>query len=711
MRTLVKNVFLFVMGGVLLISCNEMNEVKETNTYPIAKKEPVTTVHHGVELIDNYFWMRDRENQEVLDYLHAENAYAEEGLKDIEEFRNDLFEEIKARIVHTDISVPYFRNGYEYYTRTEDEKEYSIYCRRLKGSDEEIILIDANEEAKDHAYYQLGGLSVSPNNKIMAYGEDVVSRRIFTIRFKDLETGGMREDVIEGTTGNVAWAKDNKTVFYTKKDENTLRAFQIYKHKMGTPQSEDVLVYEEADDTFYTYAFASKSGDYIFIYSTSTLTTEYQFIDASHPDDEFKPVAPRQRGLEYNLQQIGDYFYIRNNGDGATNFKVSKVAVANPSKENWEDFLAHREDYLIERIDVFADFLVVEERHKGLTQLHVIPYDTQKKSHYLAFQDPSYMVYISTNRDINSNVLRYGYTSLTTPNSTYDYDLVTHKLELLKQQEVVGEFNPGDYTSERIFAEARDGTLVPISIVYKKGFKKDGNGPVLLYGYGSYGASMDAYFSSSRLSLLDRGFAYAIAHIRGGEEMGRHWYENGKLLNKKNTFYDFIDCGKHLVKENYTSPSHLYAAGASAGGLLMGAVLNMAPELWNGVSADVPFVDVINTMLDESIPLTTGEYDEWGNPNEKEYFDYILSYSPYENVTAQDYPAILVTTGFHDSQVQYWEPAKWVAKLRDVKTDNNPLYFITDMDAGHGGASGRFEIYKEVALEFAFFLRQEGIRE
>ena len=682
--------------------------VKEELSYPIAKKVPVISNDQDVERIDNYFWLRDREDQEVIDYLNAENAYSDAKLKDITKFRDDLFEEIKGRIAQTDVSVPYLSNGYLYYTRYETGNEHPIYCRKEKGSDEEIILLNVNELAKDFAYFQIGGMNVSLDNKVLAYGEDILSRRIYTIRFKDLNTDQVLNDVLEGTTGNLAWAKDNKTVFYTKKDENTLRAFQIYKHVLGTPQSADELVFEEKDDTFYTYVYPSKSGDYILINSSSTLTSEFRYLSADKTQDEFKVVTPRERGLEYDVEQLGDHFYIRNNGDKARNFKISKVAISNPSRENWKDYIPHRDDVFIDGYEVFSKYLVLEERNNGLTKLRVMPWKDPEGDHYISFKDPTYMAYISTNKEMDSEVLRYGYTSLTTPNSVYDYNMKSGDSELMKRQEVIGDFDPENYTSERFFAESRDGTEIPISIVYRKGFKKDGTNPVLLYGYGSYGMSMDAYFSSQRLSLLDRGFAFAIAHIRGGQEMGRDWYENGKLLKKKNTFFDFIDCGKYLTKNNYTSPEHLYAMGGSAGGLLMGAVVNMEPDLWNGVVAQVAFVDVINTMLDETIPLTTGEYDEWGNPNEKEYFDYILSYSPYDNVVAQDYPAMLVTTGLHDSQVQYWEPAKWVAKLRDLKTDSNELLLVTNMDAGHGGSSGRFERFKEVALEYAFLLRLEG---
>lgn len=687
-----------------------MNSTQKTKTgFPIAKKHAVTANDHGIERIDNYFWLRERENQEVIDYLNAENAYAEEQLSDVKQLRETLFEEIKNRIAQTDVSAPYLSNGYMYYIRYEEGNEHPVYCRKKKGGDEEEIMLNANELGKDFAYFNIGSTNVSPNNQIIAYGEDTLSRRIYSIRFKNLATGEYLKDVIEGTTGAAAWAKDNNTIFYTKKDPETLREFQIYKHVLGTPQSEDEMVFEEKDDTFYTYAHLSKSGDYIFIASGSTLTSECRYLAADNPTGNFELINPRKRGLEYHVEHLGDSFYIRNNADGAKNFKISKAPVSQPQQAHWTEVIPHRDDTYIDGYELFKNFLVLEERNNGLTRLRVMPWENMGSAHYISFKDPAYMAYISTNEEIDSEVLRYGYTSLTTPNSVYDYDMNSQESELIKQQEVVGDFNPDNYTSERILAESRDGTMVPISIVYRKGFKKDGQQPLLLYGYGSYGISMDAYFSSQRLSLLDRGFAFAIAHIRGGQEMGRDWYENGKLLKKKNTFYDFIDCGKFLIKNDYTSSSHLYAMGGSAGGLLMGAIINMEPEMWKGVVAQVPFVDVINTMLDETIPLTTGEYDEWGNPNDKEYFDYILSYSPYDNIKKQSYPALLITTGLHDSQVQYWEPAKWIAKLREMKTDTNDLFLVTNMDTGHGGSSGRFERFKEVALEYAFLLRLEGL--
>lgn len=676
---------------------------------PVAKKIPVELENFGVNRIDNYSWLRNRENPEVIQYLNAENAYAETGLSDVKGFRKRLFDEITERIAQEDTSAPYPKNGYTYFTRFETGNEHPIYCRSKRETSKEEIMLNANELATPFAYFHIAALNVSPDNTILAYGEDTLSRRIYSIRFKNLKTGSYLRDVLHGTTGNVAWAKDNKTVFYTKKDADTLRAYQVFRHRIGDSQESDELVFQENDDTFYVNTYLSKSGDYIIVGSTSTLTSEYRFLAAHEPFAAFNVVAPRERGIEYHIFQHGAAFYILNNATNARNFKLSKTPIESPTRKNWTDIIAHRDEVFLDGVELFSEYLVLEERINGLTKLRVMPWENFENDHYITFDDPAYMAYISTNAEMDSRVLRYGYTSMTTPNSVMEYNMATRESQLIKQQKVIGDFDSKNYISERIFAEARDGVQVPVSIVYRKGFSKDGSQPLLLYGYGSYGHSLDAYFSSQRLSLLDRGFAFAIAHVRGGQEMGRDWYESGKLLEKKNTFNDFIDCAKVLIKGRYSSPSHLYAMGGSAGGLLMGVVANLTPQLWNGIVAQVPFVDVINTMLDASIPLTTGEYDEWGNPNEKKYFDYIMSYSPYENVIPQEYPAMLVTTGLHDSQVQYWEPAKWVAKLRDLKTDNHDLFLVTNMDTGHGGSSGRFERFKEVALEYAFLLRQEGI--
>ena len=686
---------------------------------PVAKKVKKELTTHGDTRVDNYYWMKlsddqknaenpDQQTQEVLEYLHAENDFTKGKLKHTEAFQEKLFNEIVGRIKKDDTSVPYKDNGYYYITRYEEGKEYPIYSRKKENLEaEEEIMLDVNQLAEGYSYFSAVGRSVSPNNKILAYGEDTLSRRIYIVKFKNLETGEMYKDEIPNTTGGAVWANDNQTVFYSVKDD-ALRSYKIFKHKLGTPASEDKEVYHEADETFGTFVYKTKSDKYIVIGSYQTLSSEYRILEADNPDGQFRIFQPRERNLEYSIAHFDDKFYIRTNLD-AKNFRLMATNETATAKENWKEVIAHRDDVLLEGMDIFKDYLVLSERKNGITQIRVRPWKGEE--HYIDFKEDAYLAYTSTNPEFDTEILRMGYTSLTTPNSTFDYNMKTRVMKLLKQQEVVGGFNPDEYQSERLYATATDGTIVPISLVYKKGVKKDGSAPLLLYGYGSYGNSMDPYFSSVRLSLLDRGFIYAIAHIRGGEEMGRYWYENGKLLKKKNTFSDFIDCGEYLVREKYTSPEKLYAMGGSAGGLLMGAVVNMRPDLWNGVIAAVPFVDVVTTMLDESIPLTTGEFDEWGNPKEKEYYDYIKSYSPYDNVEAKDYPTMLVTTGLHDSQVQYWEPAKWVAKLREMKTDNNTLLLHTNMDAGHGGASGRFERFKVTALEYAFLLDLEGINE
>ncbi len=706
-----------ILAMLVIAGCGEAGETNETSDAqtstimpPIAAKKAKELTIHDHTRTDNYYWLNDREDQEVIDYLNAENDYTSATLKHTEAFQEKLYNEIVGRIKQTDESVPYQSNGYFYYTRYEEGKEYPIFCRKEGTMDnEELILLNANEMAEGYSYYQARGLNVSKNNQILAFGEDTLSRRKYTIKFKDLATGELLEDAIPNTTGGVAWANDNKTVFYTRKDEQTLRSDKIYRHTLGEDPANDVVVFHEADETFGTFVYKTKSDRFIIIGSYSTLSSEYRFLDANDPNSTFKIVQPRERDLEYDITHFGDHFYIRTNMD-AQNFRLMKTSVNATEKENWEEVIAHRDDVLLEGIEMFNNYMVVDERANGLTQLRIMN-TTDNTEHYLDFGEEVYTSYISTNMDFDTEVLRYGYSSMTTPNSTFDYNMSTKEKTLLKQQEVVGSFSADDYEAKRMFATAGDGTKIPISLVYKKGVEKNGDNPLLLYGYGSYGATMDPYFSSVRLSLLDRGFVYAIAHIRGGQELGRQWYENGKLLKKKNTFTDFNDCAEFLIAENYTNPDKLFAMGGSAGGLLMGAIINMRPDLYKGVVAAVPFVDVVTTMLDESIPLTTGEYDEWGNPNDKEYYDYILSYSPYDNVEAKDYPAMLVTTGLHDSQVQYWEPAKWVAKLRDMKTDNNLLLLHTNMDAGHGGASGRFERYKETALEYAFIFNQLGINE
>ena len=705
--------------SILFISCNMDNnsvEVKTSQMFekmdteaPIAKKVSKEITTHGDTRVDNYYWLNQREDQEVIDYLNKENDYRKGMMSHLESFQEKLFQEMKGRIKETDQSVPYKDNGYFYLTRYEEGTEYPIYARK-KGSLEakEEIMLDVNKNAEDFDYYNAGGLSVSPNNKILAFGEDTLSRRIYKIRFKNLETGEYLEDEIPNTSGSAVWANDNQTVFYVLKDLETLRTYKVFRHKLGTPVSEDVEVFHEADDTFYSFAYKTKSKKYIVIGSSHTLSQEYHVLNADDPNGNFRVIQPRERKLEYGIAHFGDKFYIRTNMD-AQNFRLMVTDENNTSKENWKEVIPHRKDVLLEGMDIFQDYLVLSERINGITQIRVRPWEGGE--HYIKFPEDSYLAYTSVNREFDTKILRLGYQSMTTPASTFDYGMDTKEFELLKQQEVLGGFDKENYQSERLYATAKDGTKVPISLVYRKGFEKDGKRPLLLYGYGSYGNSMEPYFSSTRLSLLDRGFAYAIAHIRGGEEMGRHWYEDGKLLNKKNTFTDFIDCGDYLVENNYTNNDKLFAMGGSAGGLLMGAIINMRPEMWKGVVAAVPFVDVVTTMLDESIPLTTFEFDEWGNPKDSVYYDYIKSYSPYDNVEAKEYPAMLVTTGLHDSQVQYWEPAKWVAKLREMKTDSNPLLLHTNMEAGHGGASGRFRRLKETAMEYAFFLDLAGTNE
>ncbi|MBF4516600.1 S9 family peptidase [Flavobacterium sp. ANB] len=678
---------------------------------PQAKEISKSLKKHKEIRTDNYFWLNDRENPEVIDYLNQENAYYQSMTVHTKGLQESLYEEMKSRIKEDDSSVPYFYNGYFYITRFETGQDYPIFSRK-KGSlsaDEEI-LFNCNEMAKGHAYFKLGGLSISPDNKFASFGLDLVGRRIYTIQFKNLETGEILADKIENATGGSVWANDNNTVFYTKQDEVTLRADKVFRHKLNTDSSADVLVFNETDDTFNVSISKEKSRKYIVIGSGSTLTTEYRILNSDNPDGEFEVFQTRVRGLEYSISHFEDSFYILTNKDKATNFKLMKTPENKTGKKNWVDLIPHREDVLLEDIEIFKNYLVVEERSNGLNHIRIMPWNDEP-DYYLPFGSETYNAYTTTNIDFDTDILRYSYQSLATPSSVIDFNMKTKTKEILKEQQVLGgKFDKENYIEERVWATARDGVKVPISMIYRKGLEKNGKNPLLLYAYGSYGITMDTYFSSTRLSLLDRGFVYAIAHIRGGEDLGRQWYEDGKLLKKKNTFTDFIDCSKFVIDEKYTSSEHLYAEGGSAGGLLMGVIVNEAPQLYNGVIAQVPFVDVITTMLDDSIPLTTGEYDEWGNPNNKKYYDYMLSYSPYDNVKAQQYPNMYVSTGLHDSQVQYWEPAKWVAKLRNMKTNNNLLFLDTNMDAGHGGASGRFEALKDLAKEFSFLLDLEKIK-
>ena len=695
---------------IFVISCKK-NDPTMTKTLPtpVAKIIAKKLEKHGDIRTDNYYWLNDRKNPAVIDYLNQENNYYQKMTAHTKDFQKSLFDEMKARIKEDDESVPYLYNGYWYITKTEKDKDYPIYARKKGTLDaKEEILFDCNEMAKGKSFFQMGGMSISPDNKFAVFSTDLKGRRIYTIQIKNLETNKILKDKIENADGSAVWANDNATIFYVTQDKKTLRSDKVYKHKINDLSKNDVLVYHEKDDTFNVGINKSKSNKYLAIESGSTLTSEYSILLADNPDGKFKIFQKRVRGLEYDISHYNDNFYILTNKDKATNFKLMKTPELATSKENWVDIIPHRPEVLLEDLEIFKNYLVLTERTNGLTKIRIMPW-SGKGEYYLPFESETYSAYTAVNLDFDTEILRFGYQSMTTPNSTIDFNMRTKTKTVLKEQEILGgKFDKKNYEEKRVWATATDGTKVPISMVYKKGIKLDGKNPVLQYAYGSYGYSMDATFSSTRLSLLDRGFIFAIAHIRGGEDLGRDWYENGKLLKKKNTFTDFIDCSKFLISEKYTSAEHLYAEGGSAGGLLMGAVVNMAPELYRGVIAQVAFVDVVTTMLDDSIPLTTGEYDEWGNPNVKKYYDYMKSYSPYDNVKAQQYPNMYVSTGLHDSQVQYWEPAKWVAKLRSLKTDKNILYLDTNMEAGHGGASGRFEALKELAKEFSFLLDLEG---
>jgi oligopeptidase B len=682
---------------------------------PVAEIKPFTRAIHDDEVIDNYYWMIDffkkgPDSSKVVSYLEEENKYVSEMMQGTKELQEKLFTEMKNRIKEKDESVPVFKNGYYYYIRTEDGKQYYKYCRKKENlSAPEEILLDVDTMAEGFEYYAVTGFQISPDNNLLAYAEDTVSRRQYTIRIKDLATGELLRDKIHSTNGNLAWANDNKTLFYTYNNPETLLSEKIKKHLLNTKEEDDDVVYEERDKSNYIGVEKSKNNQYIFIQSSGTLSSETLYVDASKPDSPWQVFQLRMKEVLYEVIVLDDKFLILTNWN-AKNFRLMETSLSKTTNEHWQEVIPHRSDVLIAGIEEFKNFIVVSERKNGLVQMRIRNVDGNKEF-YLDFGEPAYTANTGGNPEYNSTTLRYNYSSLTTPPSVFDYNMLSKTKTLLKQQEVLGGYNSDDYVTERLYASATDGTKIPISIVYKKGFIKDGNAPLLLYAYGSYGLSMDAAFTSSRLSLLDRGFAFAIAHIRGGQEMGRHWYEDGKMMKKKNTFSDFIDAGKFLIQEKFTSKEHLYAQGGSAGGLLMGAIINIAPEMWNGIIAQVPFVDVVNTMLDESIPLTTNEFDEWGNPKNKEAYLYMKSYSPYENVERKNYPNMLVTTGLHDSQVQYFEPAKWVAKLRAMKTDKNILFLHTNMKFGHGGASGRFDYLKDVALNYAFLFALEGIIE
>ena len=684
----------------ILLSCDMKNNLKE----PIAEKIEKKLSIHGDTRIDEYYWLNQRGDKKVIDYLNAENSYRDLYMKDYKGLEEELFQEIKSRIKEDDSSVPYLDNGYYYYTRYEKGKQYPIYCRK-KGSLEakEEVLIDANIMSEGYDYFRVGDIEISPDDKIMAYSIDTLSRRIYTIYFMNLETREIHKENIKNTSGSITWANNSKTLFYNLKDVETLRTDRVMMHNLNSNNTDKEIFFED-DETFSVYSYKTKNDKYIIIGSSSTLSQEFRYVSADSPNKDFKIFQKRVNGLEYSIDHFNEKWFIRTNKDKATNFKLMICDENKTNKENWKDYISHRQDVLLEDIDLFNNHLVITERKTGLRRIEIRPWKGGD-SHYIEFEDEAYSLYSSTNLETNTNKFRYSYSSMTTPNSVIEYDMNSREKIILKETEVLGgKFDKNNYVSLRVWAPARDGKKIPISLVYRKDMYKNGENPLLLYGYGSYGITNNASFSSVRLSLLDRGFVYAIAHIRGSQYLGREWYDDGKMFKKKNTFYDFIDSGKFLIKEGYSNDEKLFAMGGSAGGLLMGAVVNMEPKLFRGIVAGVPFVDVITTMLDEDIPLTTFEYDEWGNPNNKDSYDYMLSYSPYDQVEEKEYPAIFITTGYHDSQVQYFEPAKWIARLRDRRTNNEPLLMYCNMDAGHGGASGRFEAYKETAMEYAFFI-------
>ena len=715
-----KKTTLFILSmTTILISCQNKSMEKTPYAWPTAVNAPVaiekprTFVQHGDTIIDEYYWMNDYfkkgpDSSAVVAYLKQENAYLDTMMAGTRTFQENLFKEMRGRIQEKDESEPVIENGYSYYTKTEEGKQYYKYYRKaLTAGAKEELLLDVDKMAEGKGYFSVSGLAVSPDNQWLAYGVDELSRRQYTLCFKNLKTGEILSETIAGTSGAAVWSADSKYVFYASNNPVTLLSEKIKIHQLNTPGTSDVSVYEEKDPSNYIGVSKTRSGKYILITSAATLSSEVRFLSSDTPTGTFSVFQPRLKEVLYSVDHWGDQFLIVTNWE-AKNFRLMSCPLTQTAATTWKEVIPNRSDVLLEGVDPFSDFWVITERKEGLIQMRIRDMKNGQE-HYLDFGEPTYDAYVGRNPEFTSNLFRYRYSSMTTPTSTFDYEWKNKKRLLVKEQPVLGGFKRDNYVTERRFAIARDGARVPISIVYRKGTPLDGTAPLLLYGYGSYGASMDANFSTSRLSLLDRGFVYAIAHIRGGQEMGRAWYEDGKLLKKKNTFYDFIDCGHYLINEKFTSQGHLYAMGGSAGGLLMGAVVNIEPQLWNGVIAQVPFVDVITTMSDPTIPLTTNEYDEWGNPANKESYFYMKSYSPYDNVTTKEYPNILVTTGLHDSQVQYFEPAKWVARLRKLKTDKNVLLFKTNMEAGHGGASGRFDYLKDVALQYAFLFSLEGI--
>ena len=682
-------------------------KLDKKNLPPYADIIPHHHMEHGNERVDNYYWLKDINNPNVKEYLIKENRYYEQETKQTNNFKKKLYNEMRSRIKEEDTSVPYFINGYWYITRYETGKEYPIYLRKKKTLDsKEEILFDCNDMAKGHEYFNLTGINVSPNNQKVAYAVDTLSRRKYNIYIKDLKTGKILETKLINTTGSSVWDSENRFLFYAKKNENTLRSETIFRY--DTFKNIEKKIFHEEDETFSVYVSLSKSRKYIFISSYSTLTSEYRFIRADKPYDSFKIVESRKKGLEYDISHFENFFYIHTNKDGANNFKLMRTLISSPSKKNWTDFIPHRKDILLEDFEPFEKYYTLTERIKGLKRIRIVSWD-EIIDYYIPSEGETYSINIGYNPEFKTHLLRYHFTSLTIPYSVVEFNMKTKESRILKKQEVLDNFyDECNYVSKRLWARSRDGIRIPISIVYHKKTELNSKTPILQYAYGSYGMTIDPSFSSNRLSLLNRGFVFAITHVRGGEYLGRKWYESGKLFYKKNTFNDFIDSSIFLINKGFTSPKSLYAYGGSAGGLLIGAIINSSPELYNGVIAAVPFVDVITTMMDDKIPLTTSEYDEWGNPKNKKYYDYILSYSPYDQVKHQNYPNMLVTTGLHDSQVQYWEPAKWVAKIRSMKTDSNSLFLITNMRTGHSGSSGRFNYLKDLAKEYTFLLDLEG---
>jgi oligopeptidase B len=716
-----QNALILAVGLALLAACagdaparpEPESMPKSAPVPPIAAVRPhVVESPHGSRT-DEYYWLRDdtRADPAVIGYLEAENAYKAAMTAHTEALEEKVYGEIVGRIKQDDSTVPYRLRGHWYYTRYETGQEYPVYARKAGTLDApEQVMLDVNRMAEGHGFFQVGSSAIAPDNNLLAFTEDPVGRRQYRLRIKNLATGELLPDLIENVDPHIAWTADSRSILYLEKDPETLLARRVLRHVLGTDPAQDTLVYEQDDDSFYTSVGSTKDERYVTIFARSTVSTEMRYADAADPALKFRVFLPRERDLEYYPDHLDGRWIIRTNWQ-APNYRLMEATVGEEGdRANWRELLAHREDAFVDGFDLFRDFLAIEERSDAMRKIRIRPWGGGK-DFYIGSDEPAYTTSLGVNAEIDTHIVRYEYTSLTTPMTVYDYDIQTGERQLMKRTPVLGGFDSANYRTELVWAPARDGAKVPVSLVYRTGFRRDGSAPMLQYGYGSYGATMDPAFSVARVSLLDRGFVFALAHIRGGQEMGRRWYENGRLLHKKNSFTDFIDVTRHLVKEGYADAGRVSAMGGSAGGLLMGAVSNMAPADYRAIVAQVPFVDVVTTMLDESIPLTTNEFDEWGNPAKKEYYDYMLSYSPYDNVARQAYPAILVTTGLHDSQVQYWEPAKWVARLRARKTDANPLLYRTTMEAGHGGKSGRFQRFREIAEEYAFIIDQSGITE